>query len=787
MYTRKSLALAAALLTGAVTTGIPATGWAQVEEMIVSVRKRDEDLQKVPLSIVAFDPEELDKQMVWNTADLAASTPGLSLEQQGGGAFATPVIRGMAQNVIGTDLSYDNNVGVFINGIYQSGRNSFDMELIGVDRVEVARGPQSALYGRSTFAGAINYVFAEPTEEFKGFVNATAGSDSDYGASFDVGGPLGSNKFRGRLSAGYREFEGTFGNLAGGDNLQGYESFTAAGVLVWEPVERLSFAVNALYSDRTHFQDAQFTVDLNCGTSMFGAPTYYCGNLDGVGDVDLSPEGFADTEVTQVSLKIEYEFDTMVFTSVTAATESEWDALQDRDYGSLALGTGLSLDACSVLGGCFTFPPTVIRTDTGIQSYANSGTKTDDFSQEFRLASAGESRFSWMAGVFFYDSETSTNLNASLENRQLGPLESYTGFFAPPFLVDDAVTQANPFNWFTADTKAWAVFGQFGIAFSEQWKLTLEGRYTDEEKETHITYNLFPTDETYKRSFDYTSPRITLEWLPSDAMMFYGTIAKGVRTGGINGQVTSIPGDQDGERFFEPEENITYEIGGKTTWLDDRLLFNAAIYYIDWDDTQLPALNSDFFGTHIVNVSGGVENLGFEFETIWQATDWLDLTLGYAYSDPEFKNGTFDGSVTSSCGVDGSICTAGIDPQGRPSIDVSGNRLGRVPQHQANFGINLDGKFGSGDLGWYARSNVLYQSENYARSINALTYGERTLVNLRLAVLTDSWEIAFWGKNLLDEEYLAAQALQPAFDGVRRIDTYQGDGARYGVTGTFRF
>ncbi len=772
---------------GAVGFTAPATGYSAIPVVTVTTRKRAESVQDVPISIEAFSAQDIQRQNMVNVADLAVSTPGLSIEQQGSGGFITPVIRGMAQNVIGTDQSYDNNVGIFVNGVYQSGRNAVDMDLIGIERIEVARGPQSALFGRSTFAGAINYIYAEPTDEFQADLSTTIGSDEDYGATLDISGPI-DDVIKGRLSMGYRDFDGTFGNKAGGDNLQGYESKAMAGALVITPSDALTATLNILYSDRTNDQDAQFLVGLNCGDNGMGTPTYYCGELDAVGDVDISGNGFAETEVEQYSLKLDYDAGDFTLTSLTAFTQTDYASVLDRDYGSLELGTGLSLDACSGLG-CLP-PPTVLRTDMGIQSYAHSAYETRDISQEFRISSADDGALRWMAGVFLYKSETSTSTRASLGNRQLGPGESYTGFFAPPFLVDDPFTQSNPFNIFDADTKAWAIFGQVEYDLSDTLALTAEVRYTDEEKEAHITYNLFPVDEMFKRSFDYTSPRLTLSFTPTDNQLFYASLARGVRTGGINPRVTSIPADQDAERFFEPEDNWTAEIGSKTTLMDNRLQINTAIYYTEWEDMQLPALNSDLFGTHVTNVDGGADIWGLEIDGTLVVNDNVSVSGGYAYTNPEFQSGTFDGSVITSCGMGmgmDMICLAGIDSQGRPSIDVSGKTLGRTAEHQANLGLLLEGQLGDQGLSWYWQSNINYQSENYARSINTLEYGERTLVNMRAAIYTDEFELALWGKNIFDEEYIAAQALQPGLDGNRRIDAYQGNGRRYGVTATWRF
>lgn len=790
-----SFTLAAAITVSTVGFSVPTTGWSAIPEIKVTTRKRTESLQEVPISIEAFTAEDLQRQSIINISDIALSTPGLSIEQQGSGGFITPVIRGMAQNNIGTDLSYDNNVGIFLNGVYQSGRNSIDMELVGIERVEVARGPQSALFGRSTFAGAINYIYADPTDEFEADFSTTIGSDEDYGTTLDISGPLG-DAVKGRLSMGYRNFDGTFGNKAGGNNLQGYESKAIAGALLFTPSDALTATFNFLYNDRTNDQDAQFLVALNCGDNGFFGSTYRCGELDAVGDVDISGNGFSDNEVQQYSLKLEYDTGDYTVTSLTAFTQAEYISVLDRDYGSVELGTGLSLGVCDIGPGCaipplFPLPP-IKRIATGIQSYAHGSSKNRDFSQEFRIASSNDSGLNWMGGLFYYKSDTSTTTRASLDNSGITPGlipgESYAGF-GGLFIVDDPFTESLPFNIFDADTETWAVFGQVDWDISDVLTLTGEIRYTDEEKEKRITFPSTPT--IFKRSFNYTTPRLTLSYTPTDEKLVYTSLARGVRTGGINGAVCSpavapacTPPVQAAERFFEEEENWTLEFGTKNTLADGSVQVNAAVYYTEWEDLQLPALNADLIGTHVTNVDGGADIWGLEVDGIWQITDLIRVSLGYAYTKPEFQSGTLDGSVATSCGIAGDLCT--IDPM-TGAADVGGKTLGRVAEHQFNFGVVFEGTLADSGLNWYSQWNANYQSENYARSINRLEYGERTLVDMRTAIYTDDFELALWTKNLFDDEYVPAQALQPGFDGGRRIDAYQGNGRRYGLTATWRF
>lgn len=205
-----------------------------LEEVVVTARKVEERLLDVPVSITAFTAVEIERAGIRDLNDLAALTPGLTFSNVFGELLPTPVIRGVAP----TDINGENNAAIFVDGVFISGREGLNFSQLDLERIEVVKGPQAALYGRNAFSGAINYVTARPTDEFKGKAEATLGSDDQRSASVALSGPLLEGTLKGRLAVLWDDFDGTYDNrIAGGPDIGGHEYKTAQAALYFTPTE----------------------------------------------------------------------------------------------------------------------------------------------------------------------------------------------------------------------------------------------------------------------------------------------------------------------------------------------------------------------------------------------------------------------------------------------------------------------------------------------------------------------------------------------------------------------
>jgi iron complex outermembrane receptor protein len=204
-----SSASAVALLTAVAFTATEAAAQQlRIEEIIVTSRKQEESILDVPLAITAFSAAQIEAAGINDLGDIANFTPGLTFSNLLGEFLPTPVIRGVAP----TDVFGENNAAVFVDGVYIAGREGLNFSQLDVERIEVIKGPQSAVYGRSSFSGAINIITARPGDEFAGKAELTFGNDGQIKAMGSVSGPVVAGKLGVRLAAIYDSFDGSYEN-----------------------------------------------------------------------------------------------------------------------------------------------------------------------------------------------------------------------------------------------------------------------------------------------------------------------------------------------------------------------------------------------------------------------------------------------------------------------------------------------------------------------------------------------------------------------------------------------
>jgi len=283
-----------------------------IDEIIVTARRREESLQDVPLAITALDAGDLDSVGARGLEDIAARTVGFTYEPfANSGNTGYPVIRGLSTSFVSARVQ---NVGVFMDGIYLQRQGMFDPGLMDVQRVEVVKGPQNALYGRNAFAGAINYVTGQPTDEPSGHLSADTGSGNRRSIKLQLAGPLGGDKVLAKIALGASDFDGhtrndhpnaglDLGGATTTDALGGWDDKAGSLALTYRPLEELSFTAS-YYHNETEREPAPYYVlwgansgrvgfsqhgDLNCNQALrpgifSGAPatvgnTLFCGEL----------------------------------------------------------------------------------------------------------------------------------------------------------------------------------------------------------------------------------------------------------------------------------------------------------------------------------------------------------------------------------------------------------------------------------------------------------------------------------------------------------------------------
>ncbi|MEQ8405231.1 MAG: TonB-dependent receptor [Oceanicaulis sp.] len=712
----------------------------------VTARKREENLTDVPISITALTADMIDDAGLESIADIALMTPGFSFREgfgrsgggQGGGGVR-PSIRGMS-NILGAP-----NAAFFVDGVFVSG-NITSYQLDNLAQVEVVRGPQSALFGRQTFAGAINLITREPTEETTGQLSFTAAEHEHYEGTGFISGELLDDVLFGELSGRYYDFGGDYENADGGPNIGGQETINLAAKLLWRPAEGWKVTYNGGWSqdrDESFPYAFQGSEELNCFLpditgSFFGIPIssnrsrgYFCGEIDTPGQfaynvTELRDLGYWTTARTawRSSLRIDHDTESgYQFTSITAYNES---TNQNGYDNTLAPSTD--------------------------PFFTISGSSVRDVSQQFRVLSPQDRRLRWLAGVYYYLEEDGDGFDATGD------------FSARPekelFESGDGIENR-------------AVFAMIEGDLTDRLTLSAEARYQEDE--------ITATDEVQgaagsgvrparanERSTTYSAflPRFTARYEINEEMNLFASVAQGNKPGGFN----DIPPQSD---FFDPadfnefqsdyaafdEESVwSYEAGLKGFIFEGTAQYSAAVYYLDWSDQQLtqsqPYLTASSGGssgttTPFVVNAGESEVMGFEFELFGTIGDGFDYRLGYAYSDTEIKD-FYDENTEEIFDTDGLPSSDPADVDG-PNGQVAGNSLPQTPEHMFNASGGYRWAL-SPTADWFVRADYAYESKRWVQVHNLAHTGASHNLNLRTGMESGDWTFTVFLNNALEDD-----------------------------------
>jgi len=651
---------------------------AQLDEIIVTARKFSENMQDAPLAITAFTNDDLQRRGIREAQDLSSITPGLNVEKDQGRRLDRPVIRGQS-NVLGVP-----NAASFIDGVYIPD-SLFATELAFVDQIEVIKGPQSALYGRQTFSGAISYTTREPSDFMEGVFRATVAQDDELNVLGAISGPLIDGVLSGQIALNYYTYGGEYRNNAVGDTsfgrTIGQEKTIGGSVgLRFTPTENLSFVLRATYAENDDGHEPMVLQRAAANNCYLNTPSrYYCGAINvGPEDITLNLDavggGGVSRETTRISLIGEYDLGGYTLTSISGYNDSYESRKADLDFLPIA-----------ALGGSL---------------HVDDRIAIDSFSQEFRIASAADRRFSWLAGVYFFNSDTRNGRYR----------------FSSNALQDNGVVGVTNL----------AAFGLARYKFTDRLSGTAEVRIAEEELTLTGSASNFDLEATYRS----TNPRFTLSYAATDDVMVYGLIARGNKPGGFNADVRLAP-DQ---LSYGEESAWNYEVGVKSDLLDRRLRLNAAAYFIDWTNQQMTQSTLVAIGgtaPFIRNV-GELEVMGLELESQFQVTPNWRLRGTYSYAHSEYTD-AFDPDTFTLTG----------------NGDLTGNTAPNAPRTQYSVGTYAWWPMANDSRG-FLDFTYAYRSKKYAQVTNLAWVEGRDVANIQLGWEKAQHRVILFGRNLFD-------------------------------------
>jgi len=749
----------------------------ETDEIIVTARKKEETLLDAPLAISAFSGVELQEAGLTDIVEITKAAPGVFVEannQSFARVNTTPRFRGV---FLSTDNRLQQTATVFLDGVYMSG----GAQTIGVNelqQVEIIKGPQSALFGRNTFAGAINYITKDPSEEFRADLDVTAATRGEYRVSAGIEGGI-ANGISGRIGGMFESVDGHYDNIAvDGQRLGDESQWSINGTLLVEPADNFRVKVRGSYREVDDGAPAaQATLGIN--DHNFGGFLIENGLGNLTNSIVPSPGGGRTESVfrgnivspAEDTIGLNSGFDTIErfrqglvadgrYATSDAINFFEYNPFNVDEFGlkldSLRISANAELDindnmALTVLGGyneeAFGYWSDFDLTeDDSFDSFITR--EIDDFSLEGRLSgSAFSDKLDWTVGASYTDIEI-TSLSGTA-NYLFSPI-----YFGDVFRSDPFVTGA----------QTTGIFASLDYQLTEKFSLTLEGRY-QEDKISEAEVNALLPENLSPATITNFLPRVTLRYEPSSNTTLYANYSEGNLPGGFNPQIASLDAVQLAElatlapgasSVFGEESLENFELGWKQQAMDGDLAFNVAAFYMKRSDEIVRSIElvtdtspgaPNPFRTVAFNTNGASTDIyGVEIDGSLNLSDHFSLIGSFAYVDSAIDSFP-DGAGTGDFG----------DIFG-DAANVAGQVAPRFPPISSSFGAKLERPFSGigGFDNWFVRGDMFHTGNYWASNANVAETEKATDVNIRAGIKGEDMSLEAFVTNLFGEDAPAA-------------------------------
>ncbi len=782
-----------------------------VDEIVVTAQKREQNLQNVPIVVQVLGRQQLQDAGVKDIKDLTVLTPGLIVTSTSSEVSTTARIRGVG--TVGDNLGLESSVGIVIDGVYRP-RNGVGFGDLGeLSRVEVLKGPQGTLFGKNTTAGVINVVTGKPTFKLGGDVEATVTNYDGYGGSASLNVPIIDDKLAVRFFFADRERRGFQSVLTGAGPRtrtdDGNRNFyTIRAQVLWEPTSNVEVLFIADHTKRKEACCAAVQI------LEAGATQNILRALDpingGVAQGVLNPfnrVAYSNRDTPQIleetgfSGQIDWTTPWLggaKLTSITAYRHWQRKGFTDPDYTTVDI---LQYDP------------------------ARFGSKFNQFSEELRLAGR-VGKLDWLIGGFYAREDLTQNVSL----RYGSQFEQYASLLfsggTNPALVG-TILGRTPGTSFVAGQgqednydqreRNLAFFTNNNFHVTDKFEITVGARYTDELKRFTALYNNtdggigcatalsraaipsltgtigatsgltcgtfqnpnFNNLRNYQRKAEQQlTGTVKADYRFSSELLTYASYARGYKAGGFNldrSVLCSFTINASCTQRFQPnldtsfkrETVDSFEAGFKSTLLDRKLLFNATAFYQNYQNFQLNTFNGLIFT--VVSVPK-VTTAGADVDFVWFAAEGLTLNGGVTYADTKYGNdiaGALGATGKCTSLAAGAPATAGT-PAGCSLLP--GSRLSLAPLWSATLGASYSHKLGESFMG-RASIDAKYNSEyNTGSDLNPVKLQKAyTIVNARVSVapVSDAISLELFAQNLFNQNYI-----QVAFDATAQSRTY---------------
>jgi outer membrane receptor protein involved in Fe transport len=689
-----------------------------LEEVIVTAQKREQGLQDVPIAISAVAGEFVRDKNINNLQELSSLEPSLYVAESFVGDSI--YIRGLGSGQ--NNLGFEQAVGRVVDG-YFYGRSRFSrISFLDLERIEVLKGPQGALIGKNTTAGALNITTARPTKAFSGYITPTYEFEGAQGYSVEgaVSGSL-SSVLRGRIAIKRVDRDGFIKNISTGKDDISKEETLGRLSLAWEAAENVEMLFQYQYGDIDHEggnnQYSKCVAPLSfifAGISGDDCTANY--HRTGTATKNGTNVEGKETNFDTYALTVDWDLGGHTITSLTGFAKYDYRDLQDGDRS---------------------------RLESTLPEFAED---YEQWTQELRLTSAQGEKHDYLFGLFFMGKEQDTD---------------YTVHFNVP--AANAVQSRNTFT--SEKSTTYAFFGQWTSHLSEQWDLTIGGRYTYEDKKAHsVQYGseLYTTvadpdcmsfipgvcsthDIRDKFDEDDFSPELSVQWRPNDDAMYYASVRRGFKAGGYDHNLVADDSDADiMDRFqFDSEDVTAFELGAKLKLANGASRLNIALFRSEFGDLQLGGFLDSTSAINTVTNAASATSQGAEASLTWRVTEALTLFGSIAYIDS-----TYDDYKDAPCYT---LQTTGC---GNGRQDLSGEKLQFTSDWKGSASLEYVWRMDNGlELVSYLQGYFVDDFPLQA-DLDPSLYQDSYLkadASLTLTNATQSWALSLICRNLADK------------------------------------
>ena len=679
-----------------------ASSYEQLDEIVVSARKRSEASQDVPIAITAFNENALERLQITDLSRLGRTTPNVILDPAPGYRSSTAFsIRGLSFQ--DPDPTFEPAVGIVLDGVFLATANANLLDVYDVDQIEVLRGPQGTLFGKNTIGGLINVRSKRPTGEFHASAQIDVGNFGRLNGRASIEGALIERILAVKLSGLTKHMDGYFHNLLDGRTVGDEDSSLARLTVAFTPSETFDITfVGDVTRNKDDSSPQRAASPPGYAAAAIGFPASTDPDLF---NVNINGDNFVDLKTLGLMLESNWTLSSHVVTSITGYRNTD-----DTTSTNLA-GTPVTI---------FQYPRT---------------RQLQQFSEELRVASTWSETVDYVAGLLYFKKWHSQDQSQVADCALIGVCPGL-----PPGIVSIPLNaQARQ------DGHAYAVFAQGNYRLTPRTRLTLGGRYSWEDKTFSLRppgYNLAPPALAPfvqdKATFSNFTPRVGADFKVTDDMMLYASFATGFKAGGFNGRANKVINIGP----YDPEEVDAYELGLKSEWLDHRLRTNMAAFYNKYSDMQVDVIIPSTAGSGqetLVRNAGTASTSGVELELTALPAPGLSLNVNIGYLDAKYTSFFAD-----------------VHGTGVPS-DNTNLKLRRAPKWTTTGGASYEmqlSNFGTltytADLNYTSEYETDVLNDDFARRPGATLLD----ANIAFASASDRFALSLYGRNLTNRQFI---------------------------------